>query len=75
MGKKSYLLIISRGFTGFFDRSEYYDSSNSEIDVRMFFEFLYILVVINLLYSIITGIIIDTFGVLREEAESKQRDI
>lgn len=30
---------------------------------------------INLLYAIITGIIIDTFGVLREEHEAKESDI
>jgi uncharacterized membrane protein YdcZ (DUF606 family) len=31
--------------------------------------------VVEVLYSIITGIIIDTFGVLREESEVIEQDI
>lgn len=38
-------------------------------------EFTYILVVVEIVGSIITGIIIDTFGVLRDEASEKKEDI
>ena len=43
--------------------------------MRSFVEFTYILFVLDIVQAIITGIIIDTFGVLRDETEKKKEDI
>lgn len=48
---------------------------NFRFGLKNLLEFVYVFVVISLLYSIITGIIIDTFGVLRDEADELENDI
>lgn len=61
------------GIAGYFLNSEYqqdlYNNENFTISARSVVEFTYVFIVISLLFSIITGIIIDTFGLLRDEAD------
>ncbi|CAD8080106.1 unnamed protein product [Paramecium sonneborni] len=63
------------GSVGFVSSSDIYADENYRYSILNFWEFIYVFVVISLLYSIITGIIIDSFGVLRDEAEELDNDI
>ncbi|CAD8149999.1 unnamed protein product [Paramecium octaurelia] len=63
------------GSVGYIVTSDDYADENYRYSILNFWEFVYVFVVISLLYSIITGIIIDSFGVLREEAEELDNDI
>nr|CCC21103.1 TPA: calcium-release channel VI-2b [Paramecium tetraurelia] len=63
------------GSVGFVSSSDVYADENYRYSILNFWEFVYVFVVISLLYSIITGIIIDSFGVLRDEAEELDNDI
>lgn len=57
------------GFVGFFlaHHSDNYSDPDYTFNSQSFVEFTYVFIVINMIYAIITGIIIDTFGVLRGE--------
>lgn len=63
------------GSVGYVSSSDVYADENYRYSLLNFWEFVYYFVVISLLYSIITGIIIDSFGVLRDEAEELDNDI
>ncbi|CAD8161563.1 unnamed protein product [Paramecium pentaurelia] len=63
------------GSVGYVSSSDVYADENYRYSILNFWEFVYVFVVISLLYSIITGIIIDSFGVLRDEAEELDNDI
>ncbi|EAR83298.2 MIR domain protein (macronuclear) [Tetrahymena thermophila SB210] len=74
-----YMYKNDGGITSFFapngpdDFLEYY-GANYSLDWLSLWNFLYFFIIITLLFSIVTGIIIDTFGLLRDEEDQKKRN-
>ncbi|KAL4460255.1 hypothetical protein ABPG74_000006 [Tetrahymena malaccensis] len=75
-----YMYKNDGGITSFFapngpdDFLQYY-GANYSLDWLSLWNFLYFFIIITLLFSIVTGIIIDTFGLLRDEEDQKKRNI
>lgn len=59
------------GFVSFVE-IDYYD--NWRFNMRVLFDFLYQFIILSLISEIISGIIIDTFKVIREEKEEQLKD-
>ncbi|KAL4507294.1 hypothetical protein ABPG72_002087 [Tetrahymena utriculariae] len=74
-----YMYKNDGGITSFFapngpdDFLQYY-GANYSLDWLSLWNFLYFFIIITLLFSIVTGIIIDTFGLLRDEEDQKKRN-
>lgn len=63
------------GFTGLFsqDAIDYIDE-DFKIDSKAIYDFLYNFIILVLILQILSGIIIDTFGELRQESDEKTKD-
>lgn len=74
-----YMYKNDGGITSYFapngpdDFVQYY-GPNYTLDWGSLWDFLYFFIIITLLFSIVSGIIIDTFGLLRDEEDEKKRN-
>lgn len=63
------------GFPGYLFQYKQADKSNFSIDLFSIFEDLYVIIIFQIFFAVLCGIIIDNFSILRSEEELKKSNL